>query len=130
MPSTTYNRSSSSASESELIHKQDALPLFSKDKQTFILPPPSSLPGYHLPLPPLLKQQQQQQQHYDDVSTAAATLASFAYEDEMCSESQVIEVNKENKKKKNFFLTFFFFVSSKNIGCENPNEYFEMCCII
>jgi hypothetical protein len=104
MPSSTYNRSSSSASESELIHKQDALPLFSKEKQTFILPPPSSLPGYHLPLPPLLKQQQQQQQqHYDDVSTAAATLASFAYEDEMCSESQVIEVNKENKKKEKFF---------------------------
>lgn len=113
MPSTTYNRSSSSASESELIHKQDALPLFSKDKQTFILPPPSSLPGYHLPLPPLLKQQQQQQ-HYDDVSTAAATLASFAYEDEMCSESQVIEVNKENKKKK-IFLTFFFCVCHQKI---------------
>ncbi|CAO3688287.1 unnamed protein product [Rhizopus stolonifer] len=92
MPSITPSNTTKSP------QSQDTLPPFgySQDKQIYMLPPPSSLPGYYLPLPALEEKKMYKSTH-DDVSTAAATLASFSshdQEDDLCPEKQVIEAAK------------------------------------
>lgn len=113
-----------STNTSKAIQPRDTLPPFdhSQDKQRYILPPPSSLPGYHLPLLSL-DNKKRYKSPYDDVSTAANTLASFAsYEqaDDICSEKQVIEVTKKKYRKKIFDTCI--------IGCQNLDENFKMYC--
>ncbi|KAI9250599.1 hypothetical protein BY458DRAFT_524516 [Sporodiniella umbellata] len=53
MPSITSNAGSNAS------QLDDTLPSFgySQDKQIYMLPPPSSLPGYYLPLPSLEERQ-------------------------------------------------------------------------
>ena len=108
MPSTTPNNTTKS------IQTQGTLPSFdySQDKQTYILPPPTSLPGYYHYLPSLEDKKKHRKSNHDDVSTAATTLASFAsykQEDDVCPEKQVIEVTLTFNLKKNFFLTSFVY---------------------
>lgn len=107
MPSTTPNNTTKS------IQTQGTLPSFdySQDKQAYILPPPTSLPGYYHYLPSLEDKKKHSKSNHDDVSTAATTLASFAsykQEDDVCPEKQVIEVTSIFNLKKIFLTSFVY----------------------